>query len=49
MNDEDEVDDKLFKVGNVPLHNFKTFVMRTLFSGLQDHPVLHPIEVNLFL
>ena len=48
INAEDGVDDEFFKVGRVLLHDFKTFTMKILFSGLRDHAVLHPVEVLRF-
>ncbi|KAI6654203.1 Plexin-A4-like isoform X2 [Oopsacas minuta] len=44
LNTQMGLDEGMLEVGSIPVHNFKTFAMRILFPGLQDHPVLHPVE-----
>ena len=46
LNTQIGLDEGSLVVGTIPIHSFKTFAMRILFPGLQDHPVLHPVEVS---
>ena len=46
LNTQMGLDEGTLQVSTIPMLDLRTFAMRILFPGLQEHPVLHPVEVG---